>query len=165
MRKLLGLTCAAAIAFGAVLAGAASASADPGDRGRGPGRAPQANVQISGIQYDAPGRDSRANSSLNGEWISIVNNGRRAVNLRGYTIKDRANHVFRFNNNTWLGGGERIRVHTGFGRANDNQAFWGSRTHIWNNEGDVATLSGPRGARLDTCAYRGSVRGNGFVRC
>ncbi|MDG4825768.1 lamin tail domain-containing protein [Asanoa sp. WMMD1127] len=146
------------IAFGAVLAGAAgAASADPhhpGDRGpRGPQR-PIANVQIAAIQYDSPGRDTGTNASRNAEWISLVNNGRRAVNLRGYTISDRANHVYRFGN-VWIqGDGGRLVVHTGFGQDEGRQLFWDSRSYIWNNNGDTATLSGPRGRTLDSCTYR-----------
>jgi hypothetical protein len=111
-------------------------------------------VRLHAIQYDSPGRDDRSNASLNAEWVSVVNTGRRAVNLRGYTIEDRANHVYRFGN-VWLDGGDRVVVHTGIGRDNGNQLYWDSRNYIWNNDGDTAVLSGPRGRALDFCSYRG----------
>lgn len=158
MRKIVGIVSASLMALGAVLGVASAAAADPhhpGDRGRPNHRPPvQVNVQIAGIQYDSPGRDNGTNASRNGEWISLVNHGRRAVNLRGYTIKDRANHVYRFGN-VWIdGNGGRVRVHTGIGRDNDDQLFWDSRSYIWNNNGDTATLSGPRGRAIDSCTYR-----------
>ncbi|GAA1842749.1 lamin tail domain-containing protein [Asanoa iriomotensis] len=188
MRKTVGIIFASLLAFGAVLGGAASASADPshpgGRDGGGTGRPGgdgdhrgggdhrpgggnnnrppvRVGVQIAGIQFDSPGRDNGSNASLNGEWISLVNNGRRAVNLRGYTIKDRANHVYRFGN-VWIeGDGGRVRVHTGMGRSNGDVRYWGSRSYIWNNNGDTATLSGPQGRTIDSCSYRG---GNGRTR-
>jgi hypothetical protein len=151
VRKIVGIVSASLLAFGAVLAGATAASASPRPNHR---PAPQVNLEIASIQYDSPGRDDRSNASLNGEWISIVNNGRRAVNLRGYTIEDRANNVYRFGN-VWIAGdGGRVRVHTGIGRDRGNQLFWDSRGYIWNNNGDTAVLSGPRGRTVDVCSYR-----------
>ena len=171
MRKIVGIAAVSLVALASVLAGAASASADPhrnGDRDRErPGqRPPAAVVQIAAIHYDAPGRDNRTNQSLNGEFVTLVNHGRRAVNLRGYELADRNNHVYTFGN-TWIqGDGGTIRVHTGYGRNSNRAVFWRSGNHIWNNDGDTATLSGPRGRTIDNCSYR--VRGNnsrGFVRC
>ena len=168
MRKIVGIAAVTLVALGSVLAGAASASADGrgGDRDRNRPR-PQAPavVQIAAIQYDAPGRDSRTNRSLNGEFVTLVNHGRRAVNLRGYELADRNNHVYTFGN-TWIeGDGGTIRVHTGNGRNNNRAVFWRSGNHIWNNDGDTATLSGPRGRTIDDCSYRVRNNSRGFVRC
>ena len=166
MRKLVGIVSASLIALGAVALGAAPASAGPthgpGNGGGGGGDRPHSRpihtapsqLQFAMIQYDSPGRDDRSNASLNAEWISVVNNGRRGMNLRGYTIEDRANHVYTFGN-VWLdGNGGRVRVATGFGRANGNVVHWNSRNYIWDNDGDTAVLTNPRGNTVDVCSYR-----------
>ncbi|MEV4534317.1 lamin tail domain-containing protein [Asanoa sp. NPDC049518] len=149
MRKIVGIASASLVALGSVLVGAASASAAPR-----PQRPAPAVVQIQSIQYDAPGRDTRTNQSLNGEFVTLVNHGRRAVNLNGYEVSDRANHVYRFGN-VWLEGrGGTVRLHTGNGRNTSRDVYWRSGNHIWNNDGDTAVLSGPRGRTIDSCSYR-----------
>ena len=165
MRRIVGIVSASLIALGAVAIGAAPASAGPSHGGGGPSHGgnrpharphtpPPSQLQLSAIQYDSPGRDDRSNASLNAEWVSIVNNGRRPVNLRGYTVEDQAGRVYTFGN-TWIDGdGGRVRLLTGPGRNSGNQVHWNSRNYIWNNNGDVAVLSGPRGRAIDSCFYR-----------
>ncbi|MEV4620532.1 lamin tail domain-containing protein [Asanoa sp. NPDC049573] len=164
MRRIVGIVSASLIALGAVAIGAAPASAGPhggggpthgGNRPHSrPHTPPASQLMIASIQYDSPGRDDRSNASLNAEWVSIVNNGRRPVNLRGYSIEDRDGHVYTFGN-TWIDGdGGRVRLATGPGRTSGNVVHWNSRNYIWNNNGDTAVLSGPRGRAIDSCSYR-----------
>lgn len=170
MRRIVGIVSASLIALGAVAIGAAPASAGPHGPGGpgGPGgpshggnrphsrphTPPPSQLQISSIQYDSPGRDDRSNASLNAEWVSIVNNGERPVNLRGYTIEDQAGRVYTFGN-TWIDSdGGRVRLLTGPGRNSGNTVHWNSRNYVWNNNGDVAVLSSPRGRAIDSCGYR-----------
>lgn len=72
-------------------------------------------VEISAVQYDAPGRDTRTNRSLNKEWVELTNTTRRAVNLDGWTLSDADGHTYTFDHYR-LAGRATVRIHTGEGR-------------------------------------------------
>ena len=71
-------------------------------------------ITISGVQYDSPGSDLGGNRSLNAEWVRLTNRGSRATALTGWTLRDRANHVYRFGTFK-LGAGKSVVIHTGRG--------------------------------------------------
>src|SRR4051794_39756340 len=45
-------------------------------------------LQFGKIQYDSPGTDSRSNSSLNAEYVTIKNVGSTNRSLTGFTVRD-----------------------------------------------------------------------------
>jgi hypothetical protein len=110
-------------------------------------------LRFHGAQYDSPGSDTRSAASLRAEWISLVNTGSRTVNLNGYTIRDKAQHVYTFGNVSIAGNGGRIWVHTGSAADTTHHRYWGSGAYIWNNDGDTAYLRNASGAALDSCAW------------
>ena len=122
------------------------------------------SLRFHGAQYDSPGRDTRTNASLNNEWISLVNTGATAVNLRGYTVRDKANHVYTFGNITIAANGGRVWLRTGKATQTARTAYWGSGNYIWNNTGDTAYLRKPAGTTVDTCTW-GSKSGRTWVTC
>jgi hypothetical protein len=135
-----------------VVLGAAPAPAAP--RGGG--------VRLQKIAFDPPGADDGSNGSLNEETVVIVNDASSPVNMTGWTLRDRDNHVFRFPTFT-LRGGARVTVHNGSGIDNATNLYWSSSPlppisgeYIWNNDGDTATLRRRNGSRVDGCAYSGS---------
>ena len=85
-------------------------------------------IRITKISYDPPGSDRGSNSSLNAEWIRIKNTGSSAKALTGWTIRDVASHVYR----------------------------WDNGWYIWNNDGDTARLKNRSGTTVDSCSYSGS---------
>jgi hypothetical protein len=112
--------------------------------------AAQAAVKIKEIYFDPPGSDTR--SKLNQEFVVLANNGRRAVRMTGWTLRDTASHVYRFDTFR-LRPGKKVRVHTGSGRDDRNDVYWRSGSYIWNNDGDKATLKRSNGTRVDRCRY------------
>ncbi|GAA2526868.1 lamin tail domain-containing protein [Winogradskya humida] len=141
MRRTVSILAAAVIALaGSVAVGGPASAATP-------------SLRFHGIQYDSPGKDTRSNASRNAEWISLVNSGKKAVNLNGYTIRDASNHVYKFGNVTIAGKGGRIWLHTGSGTNTVKNRYWGSGNYVWNNDGDKATLKNKSGKQLDTCSY------------
>src|SRR4051794_11107241 len=70
-------------------------------------------LRFHGAQCDSPGSDTRTNTSLNAEWISLINSGSSGVALKGWTIRDASRHVYTFGNVTIPGNGGRIWLHTG----------------------------------------------------
>ncbi|GAA3350335.1 lamin tail domain-containing protein [Amorphoplanes nipponensis] len=142
MRRTVSILAAAAMALAGTLAvGAPASAATP-------------SLRFHGAQYDSPGKDTRSNASLNAEWISLVNSGGKAVNLKGYTIRDASRHVYTFGSVSIAANGGRIWLHTGKAAKSGRNVYWGSGNYIWNNTGDTATLRNASGKTLDTCSWK-----------
>ncbi|MFE7795335.1 lamin tail domain-containing protein [Streptomyces sp. NPDC057460] len=135
---------ATVLAAGAVVSAVAlPASAHDNDRHRQP------RVEISAVQADSPGRDTRTNRSLNAEWVELTNNNRRAVNLDGWTLRDEDGHRYRFDD-VRLAGRATVRIHTGIGRDTRTDLYQDRRNYVWDNRSDTATLRDDRGRTVDT---------------
>ncbi|MGW6405176.1 lamin tail domain-containing protein [Streptomyces sp. NPDC055134] len=140
---------AAVLAAGALVGTfAASASADPGVRPH------REFVEISSVQYNAPGWDNRSIRSLNGEWVDVTNTSRHAVNLDGWTLSGEDGHTYTFHHYR-LGGRSTVRVHTGVGRDTYRDVYQDRRNHVWDNRSDTATLRNDRNWKVDTYSWGG----------
>ncbi|MDP4512035.1 lamin tail domain-containing protein [Nonomuraea sp. NBC_00507] len=117
-------------------------------------------IQITKIYYDSPGSpDFGANSSLNGEYAQIKNTTKKAVSLKGWTLRDKTNrsdHVYTFGAFT-LGAGKTVTVRTGKGKNTTTTRYWGRSggtfAYIWNQARDTAYLRNPSGTLVDSCSY------------
>ncbi|MFF3208412.1 lamin tail domain-containing protein [Streptomyces sp. NPDC002962] len=105
-------------------------------------------VEISKVQYDSPGRDTRSNRSLNSEWVELTNTTRNAVNLDGWTLRDESGHTYTFDHYR-LAGRATVRIHTGEGRDTRTDLYQDRRAYVWNNDYDTATLRNDRGRFVD----------------
>ncbi|MFF8376243.1 lamin tail domain-containing protein [Streptomyces sp. NPDC015661] len=110
------------------------------------------SVHLYKIYYDSPGTDNRSNSSLNAEYVQIRNTTGSAVNLRGWTLTDAANHKYTFGNFP-LGAGKIVTVRTGRGTNTAANIYQNRAAYVWNNDKDTATLRKSNGSTVDTCAY------------
>ncbi|MGW1882470.1 lamin tail domain-containing protein [Streptomyces sp. NPDC001970] len=140
---------ASALASGAVVgAFAVPATAQDGnDRHHGQRSA----VAIGEVRYDNNGRGNHSHRNLNAEWVEVKNNGRRAVNLQGWTLTDNDGNRYRFKR-FHLDGRSSVRVHTGFGRDTRHDVYQDSRNQVWNKR-DSATLRDGRGRVVDTLSW------------
>lgn len=111
--------------------------------------ASEASIEIVGIEADPPGPDSE---NLNAETVTLRNKGRRAVQLEGFRLSDRSNNTYIFPNFS-LAGGATVVLHSGRGRDDDRNLYWGSSSPIWNNDGDTAFLRDPAGNTVDVFSY------------
>jgi hypothetical protein len=118
-----------------------------------PAEAASPKVLITKVYYNSPGSDSSSNTSLNGEFVRLTNNRDYAINLKGWTIRDKANHIYTFTTNYTLKARDRMWVHTGRGTNTAHHRYWGSGWHIWNNTGDTAYLRNASGAAVDSCSW------------
>jgi hypothetical protein len=114
------------------------------------------------IQYDSPGKDTRSNASLNGEYVTIHNSGHSSASLTGWTVRDAAGHRYTFGSFRLRSGGS-VRVHTGHGTNTSTSRYWGSGNYIWNNDGDTAYLRTPAGHTHDSCRW--THPGSGHIYC
>jgi hypothetical protein len=120
-----------------------------------PASAATAVIEFSKIQYNSPGTDNRTNTSLNGEYVRITNNGNTVANLDRWTLRDTAGHVFKFSRQL-VYPGRSVYVHTGRGKSGTPDSahlYWGSGNYIWNNDKDTATLRSASGRTYDTCGW------------
>ena len=124
-----------------------------------------ASVKIFYVQYNPPGRDTGTNRSLNLEYVYLWNtSATRAVQMRGWTVRDQEGRVYRFPRYR-LGPSKYVAVLTGRGRNRPKAGilYWGRRSYVWDNKRDSAILKKPSGRTVDVCSYRGTSSGG--VKC
>lgn len=121
------------------------------------GRDRRSPVVIGQVQHNSPRRDFRSNRSLNAEWVEVTNNGRRAVDLDGWTLSDSDGNRYRFDD-LRLPARSSVRVHTGRGFDTRHDVYQGRRSYVWDSR-DTATLRDDRGRVVDFESW-----GRGFPR-
>lgn len=120
-------------------------------------------VRITKIYYDSPGSpDNGGNRSLNGEYIQLKNVTKKAVNLKGWTVRDatkRRDHVYTFKSFV-LKAGKTVTLRTGKGKDTATTVYWGrsggTLAYIWNQVKDTAYLRNASGKLVDSCSYNSS---------
>jgi hypothetical protein len=106
-------------------------------------------VAISHIEYDPPGRD------IDGEYVLVINSTDAPVALAGWTLSDGdAKHVYTFPAYT-LAAGATVTIWSKRGDDDADNLYWGSRSAIWNNDGDTGTLRDAGGATVSVYTYTG----------
>jgi hypothetical protein len=124
-----------------------------------PAQAAPATVYIYKVYFDSPGSDRGSNSSLNAEYVVIRNGDNVSHSVSGWTVRDKAGHVYKFDN-LRLGAGKQAIIHTGDGTSYTTSAsthlYWGREWYVWNNTGDKVILRRADGSLKDTCTYSGA---------
>ncbi|WP_229706647.1 lamin tail domain-containing protein [Micromonospora sonchi] len=151
MRRLAGIVAAFAVAVGGSLAVAA------------PAQAATPAIEITKVYYDSPGVDNRSKASLNAEYVKLTNRRARTINLKNWTLRDKANHVYTFTGNVNLAKGKSLVIRTGKGTNTASTRYWGSGNYVWNNTGDTAYLRNASGKLIDKCAW--TKKGKGYTTC
>ncbi|MGH2943481.1 MAG: lamin tail domain-containing protein [Solirubrobacteraceae bacterium] len=112
-------------------------------------RAGAAKLRIVAVQpKGGPGEES----------VTIQNTGRKAVDVRGYGLRDAGDHVVRLRA-TKLKARGRLRVVTGCrsghkGAVRRGSSYYACRTlEVWDDAGDTVELLGPGGGLLSRKAY------------
>ncbi|MFC5289576.1 lamin tail domain-containing protein [Actinokineospora guangxiensis] len=117
-----------------------------------PTAAAAGGVVVWNAQYDSPGADKGGNASLNGEYITLKNTSTSAKTITGWTLRDKANHIYKFPATT-IGAGKYLYVRTGKGTNNATTRYWNKTWYVWNNSGDTAYLRNASGASVSTCSW------------
>lgn len=103
-------------------------------------------VRILDGQFNAPGVDRR---NVNGEWVRIKNTCDRTVSMRGWRLRDKQDHTYRFPSSLRIGPGSVIKVHTGKGETSRGHLYWGRERPVWHNQAwERALLYDPAGTRV-----------------
>lgn len=123
-----------------------------------PAQASAYRMQISEIWYNSPGLDTGTNASLDNEWVQLHNTSGSSINLTGWTLRDKAGHVFVFGSYAIRPHGY-VKIHTGHGTPTQTDRYWNHSWYIWNNTGDTAILKNQGGSTIGKCTYVGTTRG------
>jgi endonuclease YncB( thermonuclease family) len=83
-------------------------------------------------------------SSSTGEFVVLENYGDQPLDLTGWTLSDEGHHRYLFPRFV-LAPKAKVTIHSGLGRNTDTDLFWGSRSPIWNNNGDTVFLRDDKG--------------------
>jgi len=131
----VSVRCLAAAAIAAAVVGTVALPASAADHSRHN----RAEVQISAVQYDAPGRNDRSAHSLNKEWVELTNTTRHAVNLNGWTLSAERGATYTFRHYR-LAPRATVRIHTGVGRDTRTDLFQDRRREVLDNHAGTAVL-------------------------
>jgi micrococcal nuclease len=99
------------------------------------------NVEVTHLNYDAPGND---NDNLNGEFITFTNEGNTSIDMTGWMVLDESNNEYYFPIFS-LDNASSVILFVGSGTDSANELFWGSTKSIWNNGGDELFLRDSQG--------------------
>lgn len=106
-------------------------------------------VAIAHLEFDPPGKD------IDGEYVLLRNEGGAPADLSGWVLRDTSDHVFTFGSFS-LAPGAEVKIWTKAGEPDAQNLYFGSKTPIWNNSGDTATLLDAAGNTVQTFSYEGS---------
>jgi len=123
--------------------------------GAGPAQA-ATPVKITLIYYNSPGSDTRANTSLNAEYVVLKNTTTRTQGITGWTVRDAAGHVYKFPTTT-LAAGRTITLRTGKGTNSSTTRYWQQSNYIWNNDRDTAYRRNAAGTLMQSCSYNSTA--------
>ena len=103
--------------------------------------AAESGIAITNANFAAP---SPEKENLDEEWVEISNLGTADVSLAGWTLEDAQNHTYKVPDFSLKAGGT-AKIRTGIGNDTTEDLFWNRSSSIWNNNGDVATLTDASG--------------------
>jgi hypothetical protein len=90
---------------------------------------------------------------LPAEYVRIKNTRTYALNLKNFTVRDKAGHIYTFYTDFRLAAGAGVRIHTGKGTNTSTDRYWGRSWYVWNNTGDTAYVRSNYGTLLDSCSW------------
>ncbi|GAA3537622.1 hypothetical protein GCM10022419_016960 [Nonomuraea rosea] len=128
-----------------------------------PAQAAAPALQIVKIYYDSPGADRRSNDSLNAEYVTLLNTTQKAIDLEGWTLRDKTGYSYAFGPDVILGARKRISIRSGQGGDGTSSVYWGRKQYVWNNDQDTAYVRKADGKLVDSCSYRATR--SAYVTC
>lgn len=118
-------------------------------------------IRITRVSYDPPRPDAGRHAHLDREWVAIKSFGRQSRQMRDWTLRNSAGHVFHFPR-FQLRPDTTVTVHTGDGQRTPHDLYWGKDNDVWGNTGGRATLRNDDRRRIDRCRWGD---GDGLKHC
>jgi len=114
------------------------------------GKVRKSPIIIAIVHFNAEGDDRK---NLNDEYIVIENRADEPVDLTGWTVYDESNaHRYLFPSFV-LSGKAKVTLRTGLGKNTRDELFWGSRSPVWNNDGDTVFIRDSEGNLVASYVY------------
>jgi len=101
------------------------------------------------LHSNAKGND---NQNLNDEYVSFRNKCTRSLDLSDWILKDAAKSMYTFPP-IIIKSKSLLTLHTGSGKNNATDLFWGKSRAVWNNNGDSLFLWNSDGAIVLNYTY------------
>ena len=86
------------------------------------------------------------------EFVTLLNTGRAATQIGGWTLRDRIGRVLVLPDFI-LRPGAGVRMYTGKGHSTTHALFLGKRTDVWHARHDTVHLYDARGSAIDSLRY------------
>lgn len=116
-------------------------------------RADRPVIRVQEVEFDPTGPDDDA---LDGEYITIVNEGYGRVSIAGWVLRDESSsNRLTFPNGIVLAVGDTVTVVTGCEGGPAEAIHWCSDTPVWSNGGDTAIVLDTLGNAVIWHSYRG----------
>lgn len=109
-----------------------------------------AKITISYVHYNAKGNDEQ---NLNDEYVVIINNQKKAIDLTGWSIEDIHGNHFDFPSGFSLASTHSVTVYTGNGINKTTALYWNHQTPVWNNDGDTVFLQDEEKTIIETYSW------------
>ncbi len=109
-------------------------------------------IGISYFHFNSQGND---NDNLNDEYLTLKSTCQQSCDLSGWTLKDIANHLYNFPSFVFEKD-STVTLYTGSGSNTKTDLYWGSRSAIWNNDGDTLYLWNLKNELVLDYSYTGS---------
>lgn len=94
--------------------------------------------------HEAPGFESDPED----EYLTFVNDGDETIDLSGWTVENDAGRSYTFPEGVVLDPGERVTLHSGAGVDDGSDRYWGAAEPVWDEDGDVVTVTTADGRRV-----------------
>ena len=108
------------------------------------------DISIDYVHYNAVGNDEE---NLNDEYIVLVNNNQKPIDLSGWSIRDNHGNQFDFPLGFYLNPETSVTVYTGLGTNITTALYWNHGTPVWNNDGDTVKVYNEKNIIVATFSY------------
>lgn len=105
------------------------------------------SAKITFIHYDGAG------TAEPDEYVEFKNTGTTTITLTGWTLRDKASHIYHFPSGYQMAKGKVCRVYTNQIHSTTCGFDYHSKSAIWNNDGDTATLKSNSGVIMSKYTY------------
>ncbi|MFC7195845.1 lamin tail domain-containing protein [Halosimplex aquaticum] len=125
-----------------------ASKAPTADHVRGPTPAAD-NLVLGAVHEHRPGLGDSQD-----EHVSLENAGDDPLDLSGWRLRNGEGRTFEFPEGATLDPGETVRVHSGDGRDETNDYYWGSDDTVWSTRGGTVVVETPDGRRALEADYK-----------
>lgn len=100
--------------------------------------APAGRLAVVDVHPETPGGPRE---NLEAERVVFENAGGGWLDVSGWRVADQGGHTYEFPPDTTIPPGQSLVLRTGSGEDGDGEYYWGQGSQVWNDHGDVVTVT------------------------